>query len=312
MNAQSAMIQALRNRREIIVDVVDGWRVRALATTLNREWKETARLIPGWHQLFCLPAVPTRELSSDGYEPTFAPSAPYVARMWGGSSIDWEVDQNTSLPFVVRAGDSLQRTSFIGDIQLKEGKKSGPLLLMKVCHEYARQTDQQVLVKESTSMIYRTQPFSMSENVSQKKASSRHQEHFEIVELGVGEWSQRVPSSSVLLFRYSALTFNAHMIHYDQSYSNSEGFSQPLVHGPLQAQLLLDLVDRIEPNRQVKHFSYRGKREKWLFLSSDQCDSAGTFGMWRRHRSSRQKLPQHTPPIDSTLLKWNSNNGRQS
>ena len=131
------------------------------------------------------------------------------------------------------------------------------------------------ILNDNVSMIYRTQPFSNSIDPSTLKnllhAQAKHKSTNESTVLAEPsdmptKWIRTVSGSPVLLFRYSALTFNAHMIHYDQSYSNSEGFETTLVHGPLQAQLLLDLVHRIFPFRPILEFNYRGMNI--LFLHS--------------------------------------------
>src|SRR5205085_5742269 len=73
-----------------------------------------------------------------------------------------------------------------------------------------------------------------------------------------GTWTRRLTPDAVLLFRYSALTFNGHRIHYDHPYvTGVEGYPGLVVHGPLQATLMLDLVRRQRPNARVERFSFR-------------------------------------------------------
>merc|ERR1712137_221429 len=101
-----AITKQLLAQKQVSVATVDEWRAKAIGATLHRSsWLQeqsnshSVRLLPGWHQLFCLPTVATNELSPDGYEPDFAPPEPFIARMWGGSSIKWEIDPSTEQPF---------------------------------------------------------------------------------------------------------------------------------------------------------------------------------------------------------------------
>ena len=261
----SAIAQSLYSRKQITEETVNEWKIKAICSTLQISLPQPPMaLLPGWHQLFCLPTVPTSELSDDGYEADFAPPEPYIARMWGGSKLKWNIDPTTSKPHAIKVGDTLRKTTSVNNVVFKEGKKSGKLLILDLANQYTRVDDGKELLQDNVSMIYRTQPFAAPVNSDGRvHAQSNHKSHNDSLIAQPAEnpskWTRTVRASSVLLFRYSALTFNAHMIHYDQSYSNSEGFQNTLVHGPLQAQLLLDHVNRIFPGRGISSFSYRGK-----------------------------------------------------
>lgn len=263
------IIEDLYSREQVSEEEITPWRIKAICATLDiPNSKSITTLQPGWHQLFCLPTVGTSKLSADGYEDDFAPPKPYIARMWGGSKLSWNIDSKTSKPFKISIGDKIRKKTSIEKATFKEGKKSGNLLILDVVNQYSRVADNEDFLKDTVSMIYRTKAFDKKDIVKENSTPLHvHQQDFsEIIcepSSNPTKWTRTLVASPVLLFRYSALTFNAHMIHYDQNYSVNEGFNNTLVHGPLQAQLLLDHINRIFPEKNITQFSYRG-----LFLIS--------------------------------------------
>jgi 3-methylfumaryl-CoA hydratase len=112
-------------------------------------------------------------------------------------------------------------------------------------------------------------------------------------------WCRRFTADPVLLFRYSALTFNGHRIHYDHPYATQvEGYPGLVVHGPLIATLLLDLVTSALPSRQLRRFSYRGHAplfaDRAFFLTGtpgrDSVDLKALDGEGRLSMSGRAEL----------------------
>jgi 3-methylfumaryl-CoA hydratase len=144
--------------------------------------------------------------------------------MWAGSSLRFH-DR-------LRVGDAVERVSRITDISIKKGR-SGTLCFVSVSHEIA--TARGLAITDDATIVYR--------NLAGKPVSARAQGPTAASSTlsGGGRWQRAVRTDPVLLFRYSALTFNGHRIHYDRDYAvKGEGFAGLVVHGPLQASWLLE------------------------------------------------------------------------
>jgi 3-methylfumaryl-CoA hydratase len=183
---------------------------------------------------FCLaqPAVPESELGPDGHPARggFLPPVPLPRRMWAGGDVTFHGD--------LEIGDTIRRTSRITDVVLKEGR-TGQLCFVTVQHHI--ESRGQLLVDERQDIVYRE---ANSGAVAQPPAPR-------------GEHSQRMALSTPLLFRYSALTFNGHRIHYDRRYTMEvEGYPGLIVHGPLQATLLLNFAAQLK-GRPPSRFAFR-------------------------------------------------------
>jgi len=167
-------------------------------------------------------AVPTIELGPDGHPPKggFLPPVPLPRRMWAGGEVE-TLD-------TLRLGDRVVRTTKVADVTVKEGK-SGNLCFVTVRHEVA--TDRGVAIRERQDIVYRPEPAPGSARPPAR------------AEQPAADKSWTVEAAPTLLFRYSALTFNSHRIHYDLPYATeAEGYSGLVVHGPLQASLLFNLA----------------------------------------------------------------------
>jgi 3-methylfumaryl-CoA hydratase len=190
---------------------------------------------------WCLaPAIaPMAELGPDGHPARggFLPPVPLPRRMWAGGEI--EIDAG------IEIGATVTRRSTIADVSVKEGR-SGTLCFVTVRHDYATATG--VAITERQDIVYRdAEPPSAAPAPAPAPAAPRP-----------AELTWQVEGSPVLLFRYSALTFNGHRIHYDQPYvTGVEGYRGLLVHGPLQASLLLNLA-AVWGGRAPTRFRYRG------------------------------------------------------
>ena len=213
----------------------------ALAATLDRDlqFAEGDPLPPPWHWLYFVSMSPMAETGPDGH-PTrggFLPPVPLPRRMWAGSRMEFFRP--------LRVGDSIRRVSEITDVGAKEGR-SGPLVFVTVRHEIAGPDGP--LLTEEHDIAYRdlAKP---GEKAPPAKAAPRDP-----------AWQREIVADPVLLFRYSALTYNSHRIHYDHPYVTAvEGYPGLVVHGPLLATLLLDLLLRNRPQAIVTRFEFRAR-----------------------------------------------------
>ena len=175
---------------------------------------------------FCLaqPASRTADLAGDGHPRRggFLPPVPLPRRMWAGGRLQFLRD--------LKVGDLVTRRSRIEDVSLKTGK-SGGLCFVTVAHSYASGGDP--VVQEIQTLVYRS-PAGGGSGAPQESPALR------------GDHVERVEPTPPLLFRYSALTFNGHRIHYDHPYATGvEGYPGLVVHGPLQATLLIQFAERL-------------------------------------------------------------------
>ncbi len=153
--------------------------------------------------------------------------------MWAGGRLEFH--------HPLRAGQEIARRSRIVDVKYKEGR-SGPLVFVVVRHEI--RTAEGLALTEEHDIVYTDH----SRRVSAQPQPAPQE----------CAWERIVHPDDVLLFRYSALTFNGHRIHYDRRYATEvEGYPGLVVHGPLIATLLLDLLRRALPRANVARFSFR-------------------------------------------------------
>jgi 3-methylfumaryl-CoA hydratase len=155
--------------------------------------------------------------------------------MWAGSRLEFH--------HPLRVGETISRTSRIADVSLKEGR-AGPLVFVLVRHEMSN--PQGLAWTEEHDIVYRDNPRPGDPTPTAQAAPGDH------------NWERTLHPDDVLLFRYSALTFNGHRIHYDRRYvTEVEGYPGLVVHGPLIATLLLDLLRRKLPDASVARFAFR-------------------------------------------------------
>ena len=196
-----------------------------------------AALPPLWHWLYFLPIHRQSEIGPDGHPARggFLPPVPLPRRMWAGSHLRFHRP--------LRVGDPISRTSRIVEVTHKEGR-TGPLVFVLVRHEIG--TAQGLALAEEHDIVYRDIP-RPGEPAAQPRTAPGEQ-----------AWTREIRPDDVLLFRYSALTFNGHRIHYDRRYvTEVEGYPGLVVHGPLIATLLLDLLRRNLPEASVASFVFR-------------------------------------------------------
>ncbi len=239
-------------RSETVEDIATATPYAALAATLD--WPAAGGLnLPQrppagtplpclWHWLYFLPIAPQRDIGEDGHPQRggFMPPVPLPRRMWAGSDFEWHE------PLLV--GDALARTSTIVDVKEKSGR-TGSLIFVKVRHELRRNGEQAVALTEHHNIVYRAA--ASPDDVAPPPQAAPPE----------STWERRIVPDEVLLFRYSALTFNGHRIHYDRKYVTSvEGYPGLVVHGPLIATLLMDLLRHNQPNAKVLRFEFKAVR----------------------------------------------------
>ena len=209
-----------------------------IAATLGEQVPLAGEPLPAlWQWCFFQAAVADAGLGHDGHPARggFLPPADNRNRMWAGGRIEFYAP--------LKAGAGATRFSTITDVQEKQGK-SGSLLFVTVQHDYLQ--DGQLAIREEQDIVYR-------EPTPPKLAGSSP--------LPTGAWQESVTPTSTLLFRYSAVTFNGHRIHYDWPYATeTEGYPGLVVHGPLMATLNLRAFCRANPQASLRHFAYRGVR----------------------------------------------------
>jgi 3-methylfumaryl-CoA hydratase len=227
---------------------LDAWPVRAFAGMLDQPAPPHAPgdpLPPLWHGFHLLDHPAQADLGEDGHPAhgRFLPPLPDRRRMFAGGRLE--------VRDPLRVDDVVTRRSSLVSVAPKSGR-SGAMVLVAVRHEFAR--DGRVVVVEEQDFAYRSQPAGTARGAVPAPPTFA-------VEEPVGEWQLRLETDSALLFRFSALTYNTHRIHYDHPYvTGVEGYPGLVVHGPLLALLLLELPRRFAPERRVTAFSYRLQR----------------------------------------------------
>ena len=242
MNGEFETLRRWVGRTETSHDVASAWPVAALAATLDRKDPGPAAgdvIPPGWHWLYFLETTPASELAADGHAKRggFLPPVTLPRRMWAGGRLEFLRP--------LRVGDALRRDSEIIAVEPKHGK-SGNLVFVTVRHTVLAAGATATI--EEHDIVYREAALP-GEPPSQGSLAPAQ-----------AEWRREVDAGPVMLFRFSALIFNAHRIHYDLDYvREEEHYPGLVVHGPLQAVLLLDLARREDP-RPVKKLVYRAVR----------------------------------------------------
>ncbi|MDE2463202.1 MAG: MaoC family dehydratase N-terminal domain-containing protein [Alphaproteobacteria bacterium] len=243
-------------REEIREDVAHPGPVAALAALLDYEhppW-HAGTLPPLAHWLYFPELARESDLSDDGHprRGRFLPPVSLPRRMWAGSSIEFHTP--------IKLGAQLRRCSCIEDVTEKAGR-SGRLIFVRLRHDI--ETSHRLALREWQDIVYREAETS---SVPQQEPADQLR----------SETSRQMTADSRLLFRYSALTFNAHRIHYDRDYSRSvEGYPGLVVHGPLLATLLLDHALRMDPRLQVARFSFRARLPVFDTSSFELCLAHG-------------------------------------
>ncbi|RQO44200.1 acyl-CoA dehydrogenase [Variovorax sp. KBW07] len=243
-----AKLQAWQGRGEKLADDITAAPVRALSATLDRDdpLPVAGTPLPAlWHWLYFLPHHRQSEIGEDGHAKRggFLPPVPLPRRMWAGGRLNWEADNP------LKVGEAVERTSTIVSVTHKAGR-SGELVFVLVRHEVRNVWG--LALTEEHDIVYRAaaEPGESGEKAPPPTPAAKD-----------AAFSRDIVPDDVLLFRYSALTFNGHRIHYDRRYvTQVEGYPGLIVHGPLIATLLVDLLRRNVPGAQLARFEFRAVR----------------------------------------------------
>lgn len=255
-------------RTETRTDEVSAMPLAALAATLDRDDLPPVpgtEVPPLWHWLYFAAIARQSDLGPDGHPRRggFLPPVPLPRRMFAGGRLEFLRP--------LRTGDRITRTSKVARVDGKQGR-SGALVFVMVRHEFV--TGGELALTEEHDIVYRDNP-----DPSVPAAEPQP---------GPGDeaFAREIAPDPVLLFRYSALTFNGHRIHYDRSYvTEVEGYPGLIVHGPLIATLLLDLLRRNVPQARVHRFAFKAVRPLFdvhRFAVCGRPDGERSYALWAR------------------------------
>lgn len=254
-----AHLQQWIGKTETRTDSVTAAPVAALAATLDID-PPGEILPPLWHWLYFLPFDRQSELGPDGHAKRggFLPPVDLPRRMWAGGRLEFHRP--------LRIGDTITRVSRIAGVKFKEGR-SGPLVFVLVRHEIGNARG--LALTEEHDIVYREHSSAVTTPLSAPTDAA---------------WERVIHPDDVLLFRYSALTFNGHRIHYDRRYATEvEGYPGLVVHGPLLATLLIGLVPAT-----VSRFEFRAVSpifDTADFVVAGRPRDAHTIDLWAKNAS---------------------------
>ncbi|MFO1396717.1 MAG: MaoC family dehydratase N-terminal domain-containing protein [Burkholderiales bacterium] len=257
-------------RTETVTDVVTPTPCAALAATFDQPSERPPAgtpLPPLWHWLYFLPLYRQSEIGPDGHAKRggFLPPVPLPRRMWAGSQFTFHRP--------LRVGDAITRLSTIESVTEKSGR-TGPLVFVKVRHEVRRTDEPELALTEFHDIVYREAPKAGDVAPPPKRAPER------------SAWEKPWVPDDVLLFRYSALTFNGHRIHYDRRYvTEVEGYPGLIVHGPMVATLLVELLRERLPQARLARYEFRAVRPLFdihRFTVCGEPGADGTVKLWAR------------------------------
>lgn len=251
---------------ETAEDVVDPSHAAAVAATLDDDWLPTVgdALPPLWHWAFFRPAVAQSGLGPDGHPQLggFMPPVPLPRRMWVGGRLTFHA------PLLI--GEPVRRVTRIADITAKSGR-NGDLVFITLLHEVTSRHG--LTITEEQDLVYR--PASAAEAPVSAPAAPQEP---------AADWRERMQADPVLLFRYSAVTFNSHRIHYDETYAQQEeGYPGLVVHGPLTATLLAKKLTG-QGRGRMTGFSFRARQPLFcnrpMAICGRAAPEAGQFTLW--------------------------------
>jgi len=255
-------LQGWIGRSETVTDQITPFQSNALAATLNRDevYGAGSNLPPLWHWMHFLQIFKLEDAGYDGHPALggFLPPVPLPRRMWAGSRLRFLAP--------LQVGEEVTKTSRVTSVAHKAGR-SGDLVFVTVRHTFDAR------IEEEHDIVYRDVA-AVGAPVAAPVAAP-----------AVWDFSRDVVPDPVLLFRYSALTFNGHRIHYDQPFcTGTEGYPGLVVHGPLLATLLLDGLRRHLPDAVVTEFAFRAMAPVFAVdpFSVQGAAVEGGFRLWIR------------------------------
>ena len=234
-------------REEVRADRIDSGMVARWLATFDRDASDDGHVPQGLHWCLCVPDAATARLGPDGHPlrdesaDSFLPPVPLPRRMWASSKVEFFAP--------LQAGEAVTRTLRVLSVTEKSGG-SGQLVFVDVAHETVGEAG--LAVREVQSIVYRGA-------AAPDTALSPPDVAGDSFDASGWDSHRMMVPSAPLLFRYSALTFNSHRIHYDLPYADGEERYRGLVvHGPLTATLLLDLARRKFGDNAIQSFQFRG------------------------------------------------------
>lgn len=266
-------LQSWIGRTETAEDVITPALVARFRATLGEHLEAGPDAVPlGLHWCLAPAALPYEALGPDGHPARggFLPPVPLRNRMWAGGMIRFLGDFTT--------GDLVRRESRIAEVVAKQGR-SGPLVFVGVDHSYV--VEGRTVLEERHDIVYRDAPKTdvPAGTSSDPKAA----------EGGI------FAGDPITLFRYSALTFNGHRIHYDHPYATGEeGYAGLVVHGPLQATLLMQEAARRSASPRFA-FRYRGLAPLIAGQAVDLHHDADR--LWLEKRDGTQTFEARVSPL---------------
>ena len=261
-------LQGWQGKTESIIDSVTAAPMAGLSATLDRTDPAPTNgtvVPPLAHWLYFLPQHRQSEIGPDGHAKRggFLPPVPLPRRMWAGGRLTWEANNP------LQVGQVVQRHSRIERVQHKQGR-SGELVFVLVQHEI--HNERGLAITEAHDIVYRAAPEPGEAPPPPQAATT------------TAPWQRPWLADEVMLFRFSALTFNGHRIHYDRSYvTQTEGYPGLVVHGPLIATLLVDLWRHQHPQATLTHFAFKALRPTFdihRFAVCGQPTGQGQADLW--------------------------------
>ncbi len=253
-------------RAETTEDVADESKVARMYATLNAESPENLsdQEMPNlWHWMFFSPSVPFSDLGSDGHPKrgNFLPPVDLPRRMWAGGRLEFFRP--------LQVGQEIARTSTIQSVQNKKGR-TGEMVFVTVSHDVSDESG--MILREEQDIVYR-------EYVPTDRPTPSYKEAVEL-----SDFSKNIVPDPVTLFRYSALTFNGHRIHYDRKYClEEEGYPGLVFHGPLTATLLISLLTSNRKKIALKTFEFRALKplfDTHKFVLHGKELRSGMYDLW--------------------------------
>ena len=290
MNAPVQDFTPWVGKRQTVSDIISPVQVRQMAATLNdaarMQQPDCAPLPAGWHWLYFNPLEIQSRLGPDGHPARgdFLPPVALERRMWAGSRLAWQ------RPFEV--GMTVEKASEILKISHKTGR-SGDMVFVTLAHRYSDARG--LILEEEHDIVYRDKPsadetaalLALGEQICAGQHSFERQ----------GQHVEAVQPDPVMLYRYSAATFNGHRIHYDVDYARTvEGYPGLVVHGPLIATLLLNFAQtRVAPGRFVSAFEFKALRPTFdlssFHLHASPADGPGeVLNIWSSNNTGQVGL----------------------
>lgn len=244
MTIDIAPLKKELGRKIVDEDVVTEAPIKAMLATFDRDEKVPGPgepIAPGWHLLYLHSYARRAQLGRDGAaaEGGVLPKIPMPRRMYAGSTFTFEGD--------IRVGDKLRRELEFSDVQLREGS-TGTLIVTTQTRRIF--TPRGLALSEAANTVFREDPKPGAKSgVPVREEAPRDV-----------PWRRTITPDPVMLFRYSAITFNPHRIHYDRTYCiETEGYPGLVVHGPFAQQCLFDLLRDSLPGRKIKTFAVRAR-----------------------------------------------------